>query len=96
MEEKGFASDVMPYGKYKGKNMKDLPPDYLLFLYDNKKCTDKVYAYISSNLDSIISDYAKEVNLPLDVVNFLRLLKLNVNQIIYTKAEILFKTYLKQ
>lgn len=27
---------LMPYGKYKGTALANVPPDYLLYLYDNK------------------------------------------------------------
>ncbi len=43
----------MPYGKYKGKQMADVPADYLLWLYENNKCTGGIRAYIIENLEVI-------------------------------------------
>ena len=46
-------NDIMPYGKYKGKKMANVPPDYLIWLYDNDKCCDEVYDYICDNLEML-------------------------------------------
>lgn len=40
---------LMPYGKYKGKKMANVPPDYLIWLYDNGKCNEQVKRYVFSN-----------------------------------------------
>lgn len=39
----------MPYGKHKGKQMINVPADYLLWLYDNGKCSGEVKAYVIDN-----------------------------------------------
>lgn len=44
---------IMPFGKYKGENMADVPADYLLWLYENNKCNGDVKAYIEDNLQVI-------------------------------------------
>ncbi len=41
----------MPWGKYKGEPMGIIPADYLIWLYDNNKCSGEVKAYIKDNLD---------------------------------------------
>lgn len=41
----------MPWGKHKGKKMIDVPAHYLLWLYDEMKCSGEVLAYIKDNLD---------------------------------------------
>lgn len=41
---------IMPYGKYEGKKMEDVPDDYLLWLYDNDKATCDVKNYIESEM----------------------------------------------
>jgi uncharacterized protein (DUF3820 family) len=46
-------SDLMPWGKYQGKQMIDVPADYLLWLYENNKCSGSVKSYIIENLDVI-------------------------------------------
>jgi uncharacterized protein (DUF3820 family) len=43
--------DIMPYGKHKGKEMANVPAAYLLWLYENDKCTDEVREYISENIE---------------------------------------------
>lgn len=53
---------TMPFGKHKGKLLKDVPSDYLLWVYENK---DDLYgdlkAYIEDNLD-VIKQEAAELN----------------------------------
>jgi len=44
---------IMPYGIHKGKKMADVPASYLLWLYENQKCSGEVKAYIRENLDVI-------------------------------------------
>lgn len=41
----------MPYGKHKGERMADVPAAYLLWLYDNDKCTTDVAEYIENNIE---------------------------------------------
>ena len=42
---------LMPFGMHKGTKMANVPAKYLLFLYDNNKCTSQVKDYIVENLD---------------------------------------------
>lgn len=44
---------LMPWGKYKGVKMANVPAEYLRWLYDNNKCNGAVKAYIEDNLDVI-------------------------------------------
>lgn len=41
----------MPYGKHKGVEMANVPASYLIWLYENDKCTDDVREYIEDNMD---------------------------------------------
>ena len=41
----------MPFGKYKGDKMANVPASYLMWLYDNNKCNAEVREYIKENLD---------------------------------------------
>jgi uncharacterized protein (DUF3820 family) len=41
----------MPFGRYKGEKMANVPAQYLVWLYDNKKCDDDVRGYIENNMD---------------------------------------------
>lgn len=43
--------DPMPFGKYKGEKMEDVPASYLLWLYDNNKCNTQVKEYIEDCID---------------------------------------------
>lgn len=47
---------IMPFGKYKGEKMANIPPDYLIWLYDNGKCYEEVRKYIADNLDVLKSE----------------------------------------
>ena len=46
-------SSLMPYGKYQGQKMANVPPEYLLWIFENNKCTSEVAKYISENMDAI-------------------------------------------
>ncbi len=41
----------MPYGKYQGKAMEDVPASYLIWLYDNGRASPAVKKYIEDNMD---------------------------------------------
>jgi len=47
---------IMPFGKYRGEKMANIPPDYLLWLYDNSKCYGEVRKYIADNLDVLLAE----------------------------------------
>lgn len=49
-------NSLMPFGKYKGEKMANVPPEYLLWIFENNKCTPDVAKYISDNLDVIKSE----------------------------------------
>jgi uncharacterized protein (DUF3820 family) len=53
-------SDFMPWGKYKGTKMIDVPASYLLWLYENNKCSGEVEDYIADNLDVIKEEIRRE------------------------------------
>lgn len=46
-------NSVMPFGKYKGEKMANVPADYLLWLYENNKCYGEIKQYIKDNLEVI-------------------------------------------
>lgn len=37
---------IMPYGKYKGRQIKDVPADYLLWLYYNDRASPEIEEYV--------------------------------------------------
>jgi uncharacterized protein (DUF3820 family) len=41
----------MPFGKYAGQKMANIPPDYLIWLYENSNVYGEVKEYIKENLD---------------------------------------------
>lgn len=41
--------DLMPFGKFKGEKMINVPADYLLWLYNNGKCFGEVKKYLEDN-----------------------------------------------
>lgn len=43
--------DIIPFGKFKGVKMCNIPAWYLLSLYKLPQCDRKVWIYISDNLD---------------------------------------------
>ena len=50
----------MPYGKYKGKLMENVPASYLMWLYDEGKCNEEVRDYIKDNLDVLKEEIKRE------------------------------------
>lgn len=47
-----FTDDsLMPFGKYKGQKMANVPAQYLMFIYDQDWCRGKVKQYIDDNLE---------------------------------------------
>ena len=46
--------DPMPWGKYKGDLMEDVPADYLLYLYDGNGIHDpRVNRYVLENITTL-------------------------------------------
>jgi uncharacterized protein (DUF3820 family) len=43
---------IMFYGKHKGRKLKDVPPEYFVWLYENTKVSGSLRTYIQSNLNS--------------------------------------------
>lgn len=41
----------MPWGKYQGVQMANVPATYLIWLYENGKCDPQVKAYVDDNLE---------------------------------------------
>lgn len=53
-------SSPMPFGKFKGKQMQDVPADYLFWLWTNGKERDQrcpVASYIRRNLDVLKKEH---------------------------------------
>lgn len=39
----------MPYGKYKGLPMEEVPADYLIWLVDNSRASPEIIEYVKEN-----------------------------------------------
>lgn len=46
-------SSTMPYGKYRGRAMGDVPASYLIWMHESGKCSLAVATYIEDNMDAI-------------------------------------------
>ena len=64
MEHALKDADPMPFGKYRGKRMDEVPASYLHWLWvnerdplRNKVATDAVAAYVHNNLMSLAAEY---------------------------------------
>ena len=51
-------TDLMPFGRFRGREMQDVPASYLLWLSTNNSVPPQVKKYIQDNLDVL----EKEVN----------------------------------
>lgn len=50
----------MPWGKYKGEKMANIPASYLIWLYDNQKCDVEVKSYVLDNLYVLKDEIKRE------------------------------------
>lgn len=46
-------NSIMPWGKYEGFKMADIPADYLIWLFENHKVKGDIYFYIQDNMDTL-------------------------------------------
>ncbi len=44
-------NSIMPFGKYKGEKMCNVPPKYLIWLHENTKIYGQVKQYIVENME---------------------------------------------
>ena len=47
---------IITFGKYKGQKLANIPPEYLLWLYENSNIYGELKAYIADNLEVIKSE----------------------------------------
>lgn len=52
--------DLMPFGKYQGVKMIDIPASYLLYLFSNDLPEGNVKEYIKENLEVLNDEVIKE------------------------------------
>ena len=53
MSEQNDSEIIMPFGEYKGSQLSDIPPDYLLWLYKQEWLKGPIKAYIFNNMDDL-------------------------------------------
>jgi uncharacterized protein (DUF3820 family) len=53
MVEQITDTSLMPFGKYRGYKMTNVPPSYLIFIYENFTLTDHLKEYIGNKIDSL-------------------------------------------
>ncbi|PPL04962.1 Putative quorum-sensing-regulated virulence factor [Parapedobacter indicus] len=46
-------ASLMPFGIHKGKRLIDVPAKYLIWLYDENKCSGALKDYIEDNMDAL-------------------------------------------
>lgn len=51
----------MPFGQHKGDPIISVPAQYLLWLFENNKCSPAVALYVSANMD-VLRSQAKQTN----------------------------------
>ena len=49
-------TDLMPFGKFKGDQMQNVPASYLLWLERENKCFGKVKSYIDENMECLLKE----------------------------------------
>jgi len=59
MSDKLDDNSPMPYGKYKGDQMQNVPASYLLWAYDQDWCRGNVKEYIKENLEVLKTEAKK-------------------------------------
>jgi len=55
--EKLTDNSLMPFGKYKGQKMANVPASYLLWLKNNDCKDQKVLDYIEDNMDQLRQEH---------------------------------------
>jgi uncharacterized protein (DUF3820 family) len=50
----------MPFGKFKGQKLIEVPARYLLWLYENNKAYGQLKEYIADNLDALRLEIGNE------------------------------------
>lgn len=55
-------NSLMPYGAHKGKKMANVPPAYLVWVFENNKCTPEVAKYINENMSELKFELKQKSN----------------------------------
>lgn len=57
-------ASLMPYGKFKGWPMEDVPASYLIWLLDNLRASPQVAEYIKDNRDVLEKEISEKSSKP--------------------------------
>lgn len=49
-------SSLMPFGKYKGTKLANVPASYMLFIYENYQLHENLKEYIKKNKDVLLAE----------------------------------------
>lgn len=60
MKEKIYGDYIIPYGRYQGKKMKDIPAKYLVWLYNHNRTSHEVAKYVRWNRDVLLEEIEDE------------------------------------
>lgn len=55
-------NSIMPFGKYKGEKLANVPAGYLIWLYDNGKLFGELAKYCKDNLQVLTMQKKEEDN----------------------------------
>lgn len=50
---------IMPFGIHKGKRLIDVPAGYLIWLYEENKCSGELRKYIAENMGALKMEVRK-------------------------------------
>lgn len=59
--EKMTDESIMPYGKYKGKKMANVPASYLMWMHREGKLFQSIQEYVTENLDVLEKQEKEEI-----------------------------------
>lgn len=48
-------TSIMPFGKFKGIELQEVPDSYLIWLHKEGKCYGELKAYIEDNFDVLVN-----------------------------------------
>lgn len=51
---------LMPFGKYKGTALANVPADYLIYAFENMNLSDPLRTYIKKNMDVLKAEIARQ------------------------------------
>jgi len=51
---------LMPFGKYKGTALANVPADYLIYAFENMNLSDPLRAYIRKNMEVLKAEVARQ------------------------------------